>query len=194
LCLGDSHLGPRDVGTLDAPWSLLAGLAEQAAAGSLLDRGLGLGDLFRTLDGEIAPGGPSRCLDGYIEAQVHGGVDLTTDVEAIVLDPSFTGADTEQDITTAARRYGFALRWHCGSNLAVDDVPSDFRGPTMPPLARRVARDGIVDASSIGIAARRVRVDRPPPEGDPPDSDLQQLKYLWHTVLAHGHDAVRQRP
>ena len=129
----------------------------------------------------------------HIEAQVHGGIDLATDVEAIVLDPSFAGTGTEQDITTAARRYGFELRWHGGSNLAVDDVPSDFRGPTMPSLARQIARDGVVDACSIGIVARRVRVDRPPPGGDPPDSDLQQLKYLWHTMLAHGHDTVRQR-
>src|SRR5687768_9265840 len=117
LCVGDSHLGPRDVGTLDAPWSLLAGLAEQAASGSLLDRGLGVEDLDRVLDGEIVPGTPSRCLDGYIEAQVHGGVDLATDVEAIVLDPSFGGTNTEQDITAAASRYGFEVRWHGGSNL-----------------------------------------------------------------------------
>ena len=192
LCVGDSHLGPRDVGTLDAPWSLLAGLAEQAASGSLLDRGLGVEDLDRMLDGEIVAGTPSRCLDGYIEAQVHGGVDLATDVEAIVLDPSFAGTNTEQDITAAANRYGFELRWHGGSNLAVDEVPDDFRGPTMPPLARRVARNGVVDACSIGIAARRVRVDRPSLGGDPPDSDFQQLKYLWHTVLAQGHDAVEQ--
>ena len=192
LCVGDSHLGPRDVGTLDEPWSLLAGLAEQAASGSLLDRGLGFGDLDRVLDGEIVSITPSRCLDGYIEAQVHGGVDLATDVEAIVVDPSFAGTNTEQKMTTAANRYGFELRWHGGSNLAVEDVPSDFRGPTMPPLARRVARNGVVDACSIGIAARRVRVDRPPAGGDPPDSVLQQLKYLWHTVLAHGHDAVQQ--
>ena len=192
LCVGDSHLDPRDIGTFDNPWSLLAGLAEQAAANSLLDRGLGLEDLLRMLDGEIVSETPSRCLDGYVEAQVHGGVDLATDVEAIVLDPSFAGTDTEHDITTATRRYGFELRWHGGSNLAVDDVPSDFRGPTMPPLARRVARHSVVDAYSIGIASRRVRVDRPALEGDPPDSDLQQLKYLWHTVLAHGHDAVQQ--
>ncbi len=26
--------------------------------------------------------------------------------------------------------------------------------------------------------------------GDSPDSNLQQLKYLWHTLLAFGHDAV----
>jgi Protein of unknown function (DUF3626) len=192
LCVGDSHLGPRDVGTLDAPWSLLAGLVEQAAAGSLLDRGLGLDDLFRVLDGETEFDAPSRCLDGYVEVQVHGGVDLSTDVEAVVLDPSFAGTATERDIAAAAHRFGFALHWHGGSHLAVDDVPDDFRGPTMPPLARRVARhDGVVDACSIGIAARQIGVDRPSPGGDPPDSELQQLKYLWHTVLAYGHDAAR---
>ncbi|MEO7405204.1 MAG: DUF3626 domain-containing protein [Burkholderiales bacterium] len=192
LCVGDSHLGPRDVGTFNAPWSLLAGLAEQAASASLLDRGLGIEDLLRLLDGAAVPAAPSRCLDGYIEAQVHGGVDLAADVEVIVLDPSFAGTDTEGDIAAAASRYGFEMRWHGGSRLAVDDVPHDFRGPTMPPLARRVAhRDGIIDARAIGIAARQVEVDRPPPGGDPPQSALQQLKYLWHTVLAFGHDAVR---
>ena len=191
LCVGDSHLGPRDVGTFDAPWSLLAGLAEQAAVGSLLDRGLGLDDLLGVLAGEIVSCAASRRLDGYVEAQVHGGVDLACDVDAIVLDPSFAETDTADDITAAAHRYGFEVRWHGGSNLAVDNVPSDFRGPTMPPLARRVARpDRVVDARSIGNAARRVRVERPLAGGDPPGSDLQQLKYLWHTLLAHGHDAV----
>lgn len=27
--------------------------------------------------------------------------------------------------------------------------------------------------------------------GDPTESTPQQLKYLWHTLLAHGHDADR---
>jgi hypothetical protein len=32
LCVGDSHMGPRDVGTTDEPWAVLAGLAEQASS------------------------------------------------------------------------------------------------------------------------------------------------------------------
>jgi hypothetical protein len=190
MCVGDSHVGPADVGTADAPWSLLAGLAEQAAAGELLDRGLGADELLAVLDGTIGPGPPSRCLDGYVEAQVHGGIDLTSDVEAVVIDPSFAGTDVERDLRAAAGRHGFALEWHGGSELAVADVPVDFRGPGMPDVARRVARaDGIVDAHAIGTAARRIRAGVPLPGGDPPDSELQQLKYLWHTLLAHGHDA-----
>jgi hypothetical protein len=190
LCVGDSHVAPRDVGTADASWCLLAGLAEQAAAGRLLDRPLGVDALLTVLDGrrDELPR-PSRSLDGYVEAQVHGGVDLTTDVEAIVVDPSFSGTEVERDLVAAATRYGFDLRRHPGSELAVDEVPTDFRGPTMPALARHVARpDGIVDANTIGGAAPR-NVDELLPGGDPPDSLLQQLKYLWHTVFALGRDA-----
>ncbi len=68
---------------------------------------------------------------------------------------------------------------------------ADFRGPTMPRLAKRVARaDGFVDAWTIGQAASAVILDEPTPDGDPPESGLHQLKYLWHTVLAHGRDAA----
>ena len=134
--------------------------------------------------------GPSRDLDGYIEAQVHGGVSLDTDVEAVVLDPSFRDTAVEQDLRGLAERYGFSLAWHAGSLLHVDEVPEDFRGPEMPSLARAVARpDGIVDARAIGAQRRRSPFAARAPMGDSHDSDLQQLKYLWHTLLAHGHDA-----
>ena len=63
----------------------------------------------------------------------------------------------------------------------------------MPIVARRVARpDGIVDAAAIGRAARLVVPGPALPEGDPPGCELQLLKYLWHTVVAHGHDAAPQ--
>lgn len=191
LCIGDSHMGPRDVGTVDSPWSLLAALAVQAARGVLLERALGRDEFLSALRGAWRLQRPSRCLDGYVEAEVHGGVSLADDVEAIILDPSFRATHVEDDLAAASERYGFDLLWHQGSELHVDDVPDDFRGPTMTGLAERVARaDGIVDARAIGIAARSVQVDEPSALGDPPDSELQQLKYLWHTVLAHGHDAV----
>ena len=190
LCVGDSHAGARDVGTIDAPWCLLAGLAEQAAAGTLLDRPLGVADLLALLDGPPPRDRPLRSLDGYVEAQVHGGVEIARDVEAIVLDPSFAGSAVEADLVHAADRFGVELMWNPGSELAAVDVPPDFRGPTTPELARRVARpDGIVDARAIGRAAPTVVADQRP-GGDAPDSLLQQLKYLWHTVFALGHDAA----
>jgi hypothetical protein len=190
LCVGDSHLGPRDVGTVDAPWCVLAGLAEQAARDLLLDRRSGVADLLAILEGRQPTAVVARSLDGYVEAQIHGGVDLTADVEAVVVDPSFAGTEVGDDLALAAERCGFVLAATPGTELAVDDVPPDFRGPTMPALARRVARaDGIVDARAIGAAAPRVLPDQLP-GGDPPDSLLQQLKYLWHTVFALGHDVA----
>lgn len=195
MCVGDTNAGPPDVGTFDEPWSILAGLAEQAAAGNLLDRRLDADTLLAILDGQDVWRSASRQLDGYVEAQVHGGVDLADDVEAMVLDPSFRGSDVEQHLATAAARHGFELVWHRGSELAVADVPDHFRGPSMPALARRVAGSrGVVHASAIGIAASEHPYEDPTPLGDPPESPSQQLKYLWHTLLAYGHDAALQRP
>jgi hypothetical protein len=191
LCVGDSHAGPRDVGTIVEPLALLAGLAEQAAAGSLLGRPMDVGDLRAVLDGRLRLDRPSRNLDWYVEAQVHGGVDLGDDIESIVLDPSFRGTPVERDLSKAADRYGFRLDWHDGSELVADAVPPEFRGPTVAELGRRIARaDGLLDAFTIGCAAPGAPLGPPTAEGDPPESDLQQLKYLWHALLAFGHDAV----
>ncbi len=152
---------------------------------------LGVDILFGVLDGSYPSRGPSRDLAGYIEAQVHGGVSLDTDVETVVVDPSFRGTAVERDLQAAADRYHFNLAWHRGSELDVDDVPADFRGPAMPSLAREVARgDGIVDAHAIGVRAARIHFEAPTVTGDPPESELQQLKQLWHTVFAYGHDAT----
>jgi len=191
FCVGDSHMGPRDVGTMADPWPILAGLAEQAARRALLNRRLGVEAFLEALEGSYRSRRPSRDLDGYIEAQVHGGVSLETDVEGLVLDPSFRNTTVQQDLEAVASRYGFDLAYHGGSELRVADVPDDFRGPLMPALAREVARqDGMVDAHAIGRRASQLRFTDPLEIGDPDDSDLQQLKYLWHTVLAHGRDAA----
>lgn len=191
MCVGDTHAAPQDVGTFDEPWAILAGLAEQAARGNLLDRGLAAGALLLILEGLEMQRSAARDLDGYVEIQIHGGVNLADDVEAIVLDPSFRGTEVERDLAAAAARYGFELAWHRGSELAAGDVPDDFRGPTMPALARRVAEpSGIVDARAIGVAAATHGYEEPTPLGDPPDSTQQQLKYLWHTLLTYGHDAA----
>ena len=189
LCVGDSHQDPRDIGTVDEPLSILAGLYEQAADGRLLERAMGIDTLEDVVSNRYWRRGPSRVLDGYVEAQVHGGIELGRDVRAIVVDPSFRDTPVERDLATAAQRHGFAVDWHEGSELDVADVPADFRGPTMPALARRVARpDGILDAAAIGVAARRIPFTPPTAEGDRPESPLQQLKYLWHVLLAHGRD------
>ena len=191
LCLGDSHLGPTDIGTFDEPACVLAGLAEQAEGHDLLDRGLGIDDLLEACRGSYLSVRPARDLDGYIEAQVHGGVSLAIDVETIVVDPSFEGTEVGSDLEAAAERYQFELAWHGGSEIRIGEVPDDFRGPAMLDLARRIARpDDVIDARAIGNYARSAFVSEPTIAGDPPESDLQQVKYLWHTLLACGRDAA----
>jgi hypothetical protein len=156
-----------------------------------LNRRLGVEVLLQACEGAYRSDRPSRDLDGYVEAQVHGGVSLESDVEAVVLDPSFQHSAVEADLYAAADRCGFSLTWHGGSELDVDDVPDDFRGPTMPGLARQVARrGGVVNARAIGVRAAKLRFAEPTKVGDSHESELQRLKYLWHTLLACGHDAV----
>jgi hypothetical protein len=194
FCVGDSHVGPTDVGTADELTSILAGLAEQAAGGALLGRDLGVAGLIDLLAGGGVGDAPGRELDHYVEVQVHGGVDLARDVAEIVVDPSFRDTDVELDLTDAARRFGFRLRWHGGSELAVVDVPADFRGPEMPHLARAVAgRRDVIDAAAIGRTARATRPTPPLVDGDDPASEAQLLKYLWHTLLRFGSDASDAR-
>lgn len=190
LCVGDSHAGPTDIGTFDTPWCVLAALAEQVDEGSLLGAPVDQRGLLGLLDGPPVRRVPRRDLDHYVEMQVHGGIDLRTDVDAIVLDPSFLATDIDRAVTELSGRYDVGIDWHDGSELAVGQIPTDFRGPTMPEVGRRAARaDGIVDAHSLGVTARAIRLPDMQISGDPPESDAQQLKYLWHTLLALGTDA-----
>lgn len=160
--LKDSFHEPTEAGVFDAMSAVLAGLHDHFAAA-----------------------GP---LDDYVEAQVHGPVDLARDVAALVLDDSFAGRLPAAEALAA--RYGVELEWRPGSRLAPDEVPDEFRGPRMRPLAvllcERYARP-LVDAELIGRAARDVVTA--PGEwsawGSPAETQ-QLLKYLWHTLAVHG--------
>ena len=130
----------------------------------------------------------SRNLDHFVEAQVHGPVALADDVEALVADPSFVGTPTGATLAELCERYGLALHFHAGSVLPASEVPSDVRGPTMPSLAARVARDGfIVDARAIGEAA--VALFRDPAawaDRGTYAEVVQELKLLWHVLVRCG--------
>lgn len=191
LSLGDSHIQPSDVGSFRSPSSLLAGLAERSAAGTLFGRPLGGRTLRDVLEGRGRSSEPARELDRYVEIQIHGGVDLESDAHAIVFDPSFAGTEVEASLAEAADRYQCGLSSHAGSEMRAVETPVDHRGTGMRDLAERIARrGGVVDARCIGLAAAKEPFAPPQATGDPDSSQLQQLKYLWHTLLAFGHDAV----
>ncbi|EST29434.1 DUF3626 domain-containing protein [Streptomyces niveus] len=116
-------LGPQDVGTIDAFGAVLAGLLTEAP-----DAVEAVGRLPYAVDGT----GPGRKLDTYVEAQVHGDIDLGRDAEALVADPSFRGTGTGRLLAATARRCGIALEWHAGFVLASDEVDAEFLGATDP--------------------------------------------------------------
>lgn len=116
--------------------------------------------------------GPVDALDGYVEAHVHGPVDLAADVEAIVLDPCFAGTDVDRDATAL----GPGLRWHAGRVIDADELARhvDYRGPEPVALGCELAGDGLLDARLIGEAANSGR------------HDPQLVKQVWHLLARWG--------
>ena len=132
-------------------------------------------------------GSPFRNLNQYVEAQVHGLVSLASDADALVVDPSFRGTTTGDHLSELCNRYQVELQWHHGFCLRVEDVPRDFRGPTMPSLAERIARERMLDVSMIGAAVRDLYAhpDAWRDRGSVADV-LQELKLLWHVLVRCG--------
>jgi hypothetical protein len=111
-------------------------------------------------------------LNDYIEAQVHGGVLLARDVEAVVLDTCYRGTPVE----AAARLLPCPVEWHPGYRLTVRELRrhADYRGEEYADLGARIAEDGRIDPRVIGDAARTGRYE------------LQDLKMVWHTLARFG--------
>lgn len=125
---------------------------------------------------DIAESSDADLLDDYIEAQVHGPVQLNSDVEALVLDPCFRGTYVED----LARSLPCAVEWHGGFRLSTDELEQhpDYRGQEVVALGLKLAPDGYLDAHIIGEAAK---------------SDLydpQSLKRVWHYVARFGAPAT----
>jgi len=194
---GGSHTDPKYRSTLHEFHSVLAAVFEESftrdfALGVSGIRPAQLMERILHLESPLQDpsGGPSRNLDHIVEAQVHGEVRLGRDVEALVAVPSFRDSDTGRDLEDMSVKYKFPLRWHHGFRMRAADVPLNFRGPTMPSLAARVARvarDGVVDAEAIGRGVKELSTN---PE-DWRDRGtyaevLQELKLLWHVLVRFG--------
>lgn len=194
VTVGDSHLGPADVGTLAVFEPVLAGLVEQAReTGVTLGRpGADPLAVLRELAGAAPAVEPGRALDDYLEVQVHGPVDLAVDAEALVLDPSFRGTPDGDLLTGLAARLGIGLEWHAGFELTAAEVGPDFRGPAIPPLAADLCRRyagprATFDAELVGrAAADMLRHPQAWSAHGTPDDLLQYVKQLWHTLVHTG--------
>jgi hypothetical protein len=111
-------------------------------------------------------------LDDYIEAHVHGPLEMARDVEALVLDPCYRGTEVE----ALAGALPCPVEWHAGFRLHVDALMRhpEFRGPEPVALGRAIARDGWLTPAAIGDAARTG------------NHDLQRLKKVWHHLARFG--------
>ncbi|ULA66006.1 MAG: hypothetical protein LZF62_40046 [Nitrospira sp.] len=193
----DSHRDPQQKGTYDEFDDIIAALltdsfSEEIVLGEERLRPPAL--LTRLVSTAHQPfanrfGTPHRrVLDHFIEAQVHGEVELKSDVEILVADPSFKNTTCGNQLTEMCKRFGIELYWHKGFSLPVDKVPNDFRGPTMPSLAKLVAPDGQLNANNIGAAAVSVRKNPKNWAHRGTDAEvLQELKLLWHVLLRYGN-------
>ncbi|MFI6932204.1 DUF3626 domain-containing protein [Streptomyces sp. NPDC050287] len=120
----------------------------------------------------LAEADEQDALNDYIEAQVHAGVRLAQDVEALVLDACYRGTSVE----AAARLLPCPVEWHPGYRIAVAELyrHADYRGREYADLGARIAEDGWIDPRIIGDAARTGRYR------------LQDLKMVWHTLARFG--------
>ncbi|MCB0213958.1 MAG: DUF3626 domain-containing protein, partial [Anaerolineae bacterium] len=94
-----------------------------------------------------------RTLDDYIEAQIHGPIDLKNDVDRLIADPSFQATPTGDLLAQICATYAIDLDWHAGFTLYPHQMPDAFRGPAIPRLAHRIAGDKAITAALIGDAA-----------------------------------------
>ncbi|MFA3895243.1 DUF3626 domain-containing protein [Rhodococcus qingshengii] len=110
-------------------------------------------------------------LDHYIEAHVHGAVDIGTDVEALVLDPSYRSSRIEE----IAHSLPCPVLWHDGYAVDVDEVAEhpEYRGAAVVDLAREIAIDGRLTPAVLGLARG-------------PSFDPQDVKKVWHYIARFG--------
>ena len=192
----DSHQDPAERGTFEEFDDILAALLQEifmrdfALGQHSLTPGLLVGHLLTSFNKPIddfLSQNPGRNLNHYIEAQVHGDISLRRDVEILIADASFKGSAIGEDLERLCEIYHIGFYWHRGFELPVDEVPADFRGPTMPSLAERICENGMVNARLIGAAVVNFR-KQPETWRDRGTFDevLQEFKLLWHVLVKFG--------
>jgi len=105
-------------------------------------------------------------LDHYIEAHVHGPLQLGRDVEALVLDPSYRDTPVE----AAAAVLPLATEWHHGFRLSAGELHkhADYRGQHVIDVAGQVvdhhSTDGWLDARVFRTRCPLRPLGQPRPE------------------------------
>lgn len=145
FCFPDSHLEPQDFATAETVTPLI--------------------ELCHAADFDF--------LDDYVEAQVHDVLDLSKDIEAVVIDPAFRGTEIER----LAKRLPTGLEWHDGFQIPVSIVEEnpDYRRASLAALAAEIASGGILNPRLLGLALGSGKYR------------FQDIKMLWHYLARFGY-------
>ena len=166
----DSHLELMERGTYEEfamIWSALledAFSKESALGAQEINPNILISHILQLQKQPLHPNkNPSRNLDSYIDVHIHGHIYLEKDVEILVDGHSFKGTKIGKTLDNLCKKHAIHLHWHHGFSLKAEEVPANFRGASMPSLAKRIAPNGTVDAYAIGRAVM----------------DLQRNPQLW---------------
>lgn len=132
----------------------------------------------------------SNALDSYVEAQIHGPVNLKEDAEKLVVDRSLCGTELEEVLAKLAVDYELELEWYEGYSARVEELPAEFRGYAIDRLAERIAVDGKLTAARIGTASNSFHThpDLWSEWGDGGEG-LTYFRRVWHALVYHGQSA-----
>ena len=191
------------MGTLDVLEPVMAALlnhVEQEPAPLGVER-LGVRDFIQAMRGGLpcTPPGVSgdrlgRALDSFVEAQIHGSVDLARDVEGLVVDASFRGHPVADTLGEIASAYDVAPGWHPGFACALEQIPETFRDYPIRRLAERISAGAPIDAPAIGAAQNHFVLN---PDAwhsfGAPTEVLTCFRRLWHALVLLGVPAEQVR-
>ncbi len=112
-------------------------------------------------------------LDDYIEAHIPGELSLCEDVESLVLDPVYRSTLIEQQ----ARDLGVVVELHDGYELTIEHMAQfpDYRGQEFVELAKRLAVNGVIDATLLARAVTEQGYEE------------QEIKKVWHYLARFGY-------
>ncbi len=185
---GDSYLLPKEIGTAKNLTQVYSKLYED-----IFTRNAALGLKYDSLDAFIKKTTEAlesnaltvrntHNLDFYIEAQIHGNIDLKKDVTTLVADYSFRETEFESKFQELCKNYRISLIWNLGYELKTTKIPDNFRGIDTQIFANKIAINGIINAHVIGKALTNEKLKLEYKEFEL----IQLVKHVWHCLVKFG--------
>lgn len=186
---GDSYLLPNEIGTANHLILIYSKLYED-----IFIRNTALGFEYNSLSdfiknttnflklGELTDKNTHN-LDFYIEAQIHGRIDLKNDITTLVADYSFKGTEFENRFRKLCEKFDISLVWNLGYELYMNEIPNNFRGIETQKIAEKIAENNIINAYIIGKSLTNEKL-----YAEYEKFEVFQLaKYVWHCLVKFGH-------